>query len=52
MYSYSCNTRVMNKNYDSFHYLADVISCGGGVELAVRDRIILSGALSTNGGNW
>ena len=24
---------------DSFHYLGDVISCGGGVELAVRDRI-------------
>ena len=24
---------------DSFRYLGDVISCGGGVELAVRDRI-------------
>ena len=24
---------------DSFHYLGNVISCGGGVELAVRDRI-------------
>ena len=24
---------------DSFHYLGDVISCGGGVESAVRDRI-------------
>ena len=23
---------------DSFHYLGDVISCGGGVESAVRDR--------------
>ena len=29
---------------DSFHYLGNVISCGGGVELAVRDRI--SGAWS------
>ena len=24
---------------DSFHYLGNVISCRGGVELAVRDRI-------------
>ena len=24
---------------NSFHYLADVISCGGGVESTVRDRI-------------
>ena len=24
---------------DSFHYLGDVISCGGGLESAVRDRI-------------
>ena len=24
---------------DSFRYLGDVISCGGGVELAVRDKI-------------
>ena len=24
---------------DSFRYLDDVISCGGGVESAVRDRI-------------
>ena len=24
---------------DSFHYLGDVISCGGGVESVVRDRI-------------
>ena len=29
---------------DSFRYLGDVISCGGGVESAVRDRI--SGAWS------
>ena len=29
---------------DSFHYLRDVISCGGGVELAISDRI--SGAWS------
>ena len=24
---------------DSFRYLGDVISCGGGIESAVRDRI-------------
>ena len=29
---------------DSFHYLGNVISCGGGVESVVRDRI--SGAWS------
>ena len=29
---------------DGFRYLSDVISCGGGVESAVRDRI--SGAWS------
>ena len=27
---------------DSFHYLGVVISCGGGVKLAVRDRISCS----------
>ena len=27
---------------DRFHYLGDVISCGGGVELTVTDRISCS----------
>ena len=35
---------------DSFHYLGDVISCGGGVELAVCDRI--SVVLGVSGENW
>ena len=35
---------------DRFCYFDDVISCGGGVELAVRDRI--SSVIGVNGGNW
>ena len=36
---------------DSFHYLGDMISCGGGVESAERDRINYL-VLGVNGGNW
>ena len=35
---------------DRFCYLGNVILCGGGLELALRNRIYL--VLGVNGGNW